>query len=145
MPRSKAGHFASFVDLGEAGIFHPFPLKTKLKFSLAAAAKLAQMLGYTQKEIDDFAAQVIGFYLAEDGKGDVAGMDGVIGFYLSNPDNLDIAAAVATFAQRMKPHFPDISEGYRLWLIEEAQTNHWAYSIGVILFGEMTFKQWVNK
>jgi len=127
----------------EDGIFRP--LESKLEFSLEAAAKLARMLGYTREELlDGETARVIGFYLAEDGEGDIAGMDGVIGFYLSNPDNLDIAASVATFAQRMKPHFPEISKGSRLGLIEEARTNHMAYSIGVILFGAMTFKQWVN-
>lgn len=128
----------------EYGIFKP--LESKLEFSLDAAAKLAQLLGYKKDELDVYAAQVIGFYLAEDGEGDVAGMDGVIGFFLSNFANIDIAASVATFAQRMKPHCPEISEGSRLALVEEARENknHHASAIGEILFGAMTFKNWVS-
>ncbi|MDP1629371.1 MAG: hypothetical protein Q8L57_02000, partial [bacterium] len=122
------------------------PLESKLNFSLAAAGRLAEILGYKKDEVDNYAAQVIGFYLAEDGEGDIAGMDGVIGFFLSNPENIDIAASIETFAHRMKPHCPEISEGSRLQLIEEARENknYMAFSIGAILFGEMTFKKWVS-
>ena len=126
----------------EFGLFRP--IESQLKFSLAAAARLAEILGYKKEEIiDDFVAQVLGFYLAEDDEGDIAGMDGVIGFFLSNPDSIDIAASVADFAQRMKPHCPEISEGSRLQLIEEARENknRYAFHIGKTIFGS-AFERW---
>jgi hypothetical protein len=138
----EIGKKITFKEFGH-GIFKP--LESKLEFSLAAAAKLAQILGYTKEELlGGETARVIGFYLAKDGEGDIAGMDGVIGFFLSNSESIEIAVSVVDFAQRMfKSYFPELSEGSKIRLIKEARKgkNRYAFHIGEAIFGS-AFKRW---
>lgn len=121
------------------------PVKSRLEFSLTAAANLAQTLGYTKEELlSGEHGRVIALYLAEDEDG-ILGMDRVISFFLSKPRNSDVCSAVKTFATRMIPHRPEVSEGFRLELVAAAKNGVGsAMAVGIIIFGSI-FKRWVKE